>query len=283
MRRPSRLFTVEVKRSRSRGGEASTTDVKEKRSQKFSTSASGQPAASGQLSWGDLISRAAEEIGAASDLSWADTPVRDEEHPRPVAGKAVNTAFDPFSDAAPSSGALRSRVLPSLLPPEVAPEPAVVLLADEPAVFEEAGEALPPRKPRQRRTATSPARPPRVAAAEPVSAEIAPDQLTRRSDAPAAQPASPMSSSSKSSSSKSLSSEALSSKSLSSMPSLDADHIRAMVEQHLRHRPASRDAVVAPVEGGLDMEDAPDGTQQPLKRRRQDFWKRRLRSRAARD
>lgn len=240
MRRTSRSFTVEVKRSRSRAGESAGTDVKVRRDQKFSA------AAPAQLSWGDLITRAVDDIGLADDLPEEFEPVPEKAHAVAVVER------DPAVDAVAKGAAVTPRVLPSLLPVET-PSSAPEHEGDDAHHLTDEDDLPPVRKVRApaRRAplqAEKTPRNPQVTVAEPVAQE--PEAVAAGA--------------------------------------FDARYIRAMVEGHLRLRSGTDEVSGVPaiheadeagsVRASTEVDAPPVG-----KRRRQDFWKRRLRSYAARD
>lgn len=247
MRRPSRSFTVEVKRSRSRAGEASGADSREKRGL--------DPAVTASLSWAELISRAAEDGGASNDQPEIEFWPGVDEKPASAAGEdgsnldrsaadrlpappAPQQSSPGAADARPDAPpAARARVLPSLLPLEIP------LSERKSSVYSPAAESrVPPRsqlsKPSPRQTG---------APSTPL--------LRAPSAGEAKVPARP-----------------------ETADIFDAERIRAAVEQRLRGRSAQPETP-APGENPVTEVDAPPTG----RRRREDFWKRRLRSYAARN
>ncbi|MBB3809137.1 hypothetical protein [Pseudochelatococcus contaminans] len=233
MRRTSRSFTVEVKRSRSRAGESAGTDVKVRRDQSFSA------AAPAQLSWGDLITRAVDDIGLAADLP-------EEFEPAPEKTHAVAVV-----DRDPAVDAVTPRILPSLLPVET---PSSTPEHEEDAHHLANDDDLPPV-----RKVRAPTR----------RAPLQPEKAPRNLQSTAVEPAAPEP-------------EAVTG------GAFDARYIRAMVEGRLRLRSGTDETSGLPAaheadEAGSDPVSAEVDAPPIGKRRRQDFWKRRLRSYAARD
>ncbi len=240
MRRPSRSFTVEVKRSRSRASEASGADSREKRGH--------DPAVTASLSWAELISRAAEDGGARDDQPeigfWPGVDERTagddgRNLDRSAADRLPAPPAPPESRPSPADAlpdAPRARVLPSLLPLEIP------LSERKSSVYSPAAESrVPPRS-----------------------------QLSKPSPRQTGAPSTPL-----------LRTPSAGESKMAAAPAagdiFDAERIRAAVEQRLRNRSVTPEAPVSGENPAAEVDAPPTG-----RRRREDFWKRRLRSYAAR-
>lgn len=236
MKRPSRSFTVEVKRSRSRAGEPAAGD---KGSEKGKAGRDSAAAVSGALSWGDLIDRVSKEIAVRTGLPDADAFPAAKDHPEagPDSGSAPGKPLSgKESSGKADQDVQRSRVLPSLLPLDLP------LSERKSRLYAHAGDSR--ASPGSRLPKTSPRQ-----------LGVPPTELAR---GPGMEPPATV---------------------------FAADRIAAVVEEHLRRRAGTENLPSAPL--AVDREPALPVTEvdgRPTgRRRREDFWKRRLRSYAARD
>lgn len=233
MRRSSRSFTVEVKRSRSRAGESAGAGHRKKHDGDAAVTVSDA------LSWGDLISRLSAETGpgrGAEDA--AETPV-EPLHDTPP--HRIPSEASPES----GSGTPRARVLPSLLPVRVP------LSERTPGVLAGAAEPRSASRSRLPRSGVGQAGKPPTDLRRTQADAAAPEPERDPPPAPSAGAAA----------------------------SVDRERVQALVDARLRQLQD-----IPPVAGGETAATDGEIDARPVGgRRRQDFWKHRLRSYAARD
>ncbi|MGV6871542.1 hypothetical protein ACUSIJ_02460 [Pseudochelatococcus sp. B33] len=200
-------------------------------------------AVSAPLSWGDLISRVSEEVTAKADQPPIGFwPGVDDASGAKGPAPSEAGAAGP-REVSQEAGTSRSRVLPSLLPLAI-PLSERKLSVDSGAADSRSSPRSRLPKPGPRQTGAPP-----TELLRPPAADDAP---APREDARSAAPG-----------------------------TFDAGQIRAVVEEHLRRRSAAGEGPVAPAAGergpAAEVDARPTG-----RHRREDFWKRRLRSYAAR-
>lgn len=247
MRRPFRSFTVEIKRSRPRAGEASGSESRRGRAQELLASVS-EP-----LSWGDLVSRASEEIAATtkepSTAFWSgvnDLPA-DQQPAQEAAAPAARPSVAEDESTEPATP--RSRVLPSLLLPETP------LAERKPGVHAAVESRSSPRS----RLRQSGHRQARALSTEPLRAAAAAQEVVTEPQR-----------------------ETQATGPVDGENRLDASQIRAAVMEHLRYRTKVEEVSIPLSQDPSTPEKSVVAARPTGKRNRQDFWKRRLRSYAAR-